>query len=412
MPVTVGVVFGGISPEHEVSIITSLQAAHAMLALDSDRGDREAYRVVPIYITKSGRWMTGDHLLEIENYTDLNRVEEKALPVSLVSGDGRGGRLVGEDGGLLRKRTEIDVDVLLLGLHGGTGETGGIQGVCETYGIPYTGSGVLGSSLGMDKSLTKMLCRDQEIPVVEWVTIRESEWVDNEEAILSSIEETLDYPVIVKPARLGSSIGIARADERGALDAAIEEAFRYDEKVVVEHAITELREINCSVLGTPRSARTSALEQPVPTEGEALLTFDEKYQRGGGSKEGAPTDPSGAGMVALERVIPAPISDQLADEIRSMAVKVFQLLECSGLARIDFLIDDATGKAYFNEINTIPGSFSFYLWEPAGVSFSELASEMIELALERHREGGGRIRSYDTNLLANFSARGAKGAKA
>ena len=410
---SVGVVFGGVSPEHEVSVITSLQAAAAL--------DRAAYVPVPVYISKAGRFYTGPGLLEIERYRDLDALVASATEVTLQRG-AAGARLVGTDRGFFRRPLDVPVDVLFLGLHGGPGENGAVQGLCETLGVPYTGSGVFGSALGMDKVLTKVVCRDQGIPVVPWVSFRETDWAGAEADWLDRVEAELGLPVVVKPARLGSSIGISKADTREALDAAIEEALRYDEKVLVERAVTALREVNCSVLGSPREAQASVLEEPVRSSGEALLTFEEKYQRGGGAKGGAkdgiPRGAAGAkgggaaGMASLDRLIPAPLSDTDTAAARAMAVQVFRLFECSGVARIDFLLDDADGQLYFNEINTIPGSLSFYLWEPSGVPFPTLLDRMIRLALERQAAEAGRIRSYDTNLLSSASLRGLKGAKA
>lgn len=406
----VAVFFGGTSPEHEVSVISSLQAAAAM--------DRDRFTPVPIYVDKSGTWYTGEHLFDIERYRDLDALTASADQVHFEHRQGPGAVLVGAPAGWLGKRLSIGVDAAFLGFHGGAGESGAFQGLCETFGVAYTGSGVLGSSLGMDKILTKMLCRDQGIPVVEWVAFRESDWIGNEEAWLDRIEGELTYPLIVKPARLGSSIGITKATERDRLDAAIEEALRYDDKVVVERAITALREINCSVLGNPDEATASVLEEPVRTEGEELLTFAEKYQRGGGKsasgKSRAPAGPKAggaAGMASLDRQIPAHLTAELAREISELGVRVFQLFECSGVARIDFLLDGETEQVYFNEINTIPGSFSFYLWEPSGVPFRELISRMIDLGLDRYRNSSGRIQSYETNLLSERSLAGLKGAK-
>ena len=282
--------------------------------------------------------------------------------------------------------------------------------------MPYTGSGVFGSALGIDKVLSKRLCRDADVPIVPFVAFRESEWGGREEAWLDRCEDELGYPVIVKPARLGSSIGIAKADGRPALDAAIEEALRYDDKVVVEHAVRQLREINCAVLGDPDEAEASVLEEPVRSQGEELLTFQEKYMRGDGDgakggRSGAKEAERAGGMASLDRVIPARLSDEKTQAIRKLAVRVFQLFECAGVARIDFMLDAATDQVYFNEINTIPGSFSFYLWEPSGVPFRELTHRMIEIAQARHRRKNGRIRSYDVNLLSERSLSGLKGAK-
>ena len=407
----VGVAFGGVAPEHEVSVISGLQAAAVL--------DRSRYRPVPLYVAKDGTWYTGDPLLDPDAYKDLGRLRAEAVPVvfdpavhpgtlDLVEA-GKRGRFAG-------RPRRFRIDVMLLAFHGGEGENGGVQGLCETFNVPFTGSGVFGSALGMDKVLSKMLCRDQDIPIVDFVWFRESQWADHEEAWLDQVEEQLGYPVIVKPARLGSSIGIGKADNRAELDAAIEEALRYDDKVIIERAVQELREINCSVLGDPSEAQASVLEEPIRTDDDELLSFQDKYMRGEGGSKGQPRGAKqggdqAQGMASLDRLIPAPLSDEQTAEIRDLAVRLFQLFECAGVARLDFLIDGATGVYYFNEINTIPGSFSFYLWEPTGVPFDELTHRMIEIARRLHRQKNSRIRTYDVNLLSEKSLSGLKGAK-
>lgn len=406
----VGVVFGGVSPEHEVSVITSLQAAAAM--------DRDRFRPIPIYIGKEGRWYTGDDLFDIERYRDVDALRETAHQVAFFAGEGGRARLVElEPRGFMKKPLQHSIDVLFLGLHGGAGEDGGLQGLCNVLNVPFTSADVMGSAVGMDKVVSKYLCRDAGIPVVDFVAFRESDWAGHEDSWLDRVEESLGYPVIVKPARLGSSIGIARADERAELDAAVEEAFRYDDKVVIEDAVEDLLEINCSVLGDPDDAVPSVLEQPVRTEGEELLTYEEKYMRGGGSKGGKmrlgrKQRPDRAqGMASLDRLIPAPVPDSQREEIHDLAIRLFKLFECAGVVRIDFMIDRASNRVYFNEINTIPGSLSFYLWEPSGIAFPDLVSRMIDIALKRHRLRNGRVRSYDVNLLSERSLQGLKGSK-
>ncbi len=411
----IGVAFGGVAPEHEVSVISGLQAAAAL--------DRARYRPVPLYVAKDGRWYTGEALLDPAAFQNLDRLTAEAVPVFFDPASHLGSLDLVEAGrrGLFAGRPRrFRIDVMLLGFHGGEGENGGIQGLCETFNVPFTGSGVFGSALGMDKVLSKMLCRDQDIPIVDFVWFRESEWIGHEEAWLGRIEERLGYPVIVKPARLGSSIGIAKADDRAELDAAIEEALRYDAKVVVEHGVQQLREVNCSVLGDPDEAQASVLEEPVRTDDDELLSFQDKYMRGGGSaRGGAKAAPGGAkqggdsaqGMASLDRIIPAPLSDEQTAEIRQLSARIFQLFECAGVARLDFLIDGATGAYYFNEINTIPGSFSFYLWEPTGVPFDELMHRLVEIARRLHRQKNSRVRSFDVNLLSAQSLSGLKGAK-
>ena len=404
--INVGLIFGGVSPEHEVSVISALQAAAAM--------DKQLYRPIPIYITKEGSWFTGAELLNLEAYQDIESLLLVSQQVHLQKGTGKTVDLVADvpKKWFGKQLLHIPIDIMFIALHGGNGENGGVQGVCETYNMPYTGSAVFGSALGMDKIISKMVCNDQGIPVVSYVAFRESEWAEQEELFLDKCEG-LGYPMIVKPARLGSSIGIARVSTREELDSAIEEAFRYDEKVIVEHAVPNLREINCSVLGDVQDAMASVLEEPLT--GEELLTFQEKYMRsggdagakGGGTKQAAETN---TGMASLDRVIPAPLSDAHTEAIKALAVQVFQLFECAGVARIDFLLNGATGEVYFNEINTIPGSFSFYLWEPAGVPFDQLVHRLIQLGIKRHKERNRYVRSYNVNLLA-MRAAGVKGNK-
>ncbi|MFP4229314.1 MAG: D-alanine--D-alanine ligase family protein [Salinivenus sp.] len=407
----VGVVLGGVAPEHEVSIISALQAAAAL--------DREQYRPVPLYIAKDGRWYTGEPLLEIERYQDLDAVLDEAMPVALApTPHGRleivEDRAAGAFQRFARPSRRIPIDVMLLGLHGGAGEDGGLQGLCETFNVPYTGTGVFGSALGMDKVMSKRVCREAGIPVVDFVALREREWAYNEEKGLNRCEDEIGYPMIVKPARCGSSIGIARADDRGALDAAIEDAFRYDEKVVVERAVDALREINCSVLGDAHEATPSVLEEPLPSDEEDVLSFQDKYMRddGGGAKEGGGGAKAGGeapgGMASLDRIVPDKLSEERTEKIQRLAVRLFHLFECAGVVRIDFIIDESTDTLYFNEINTIPGSFSFYLWEPSGVPFDELMERLIEIARRRHREQNGRVQTYDVNLLAEKSLGGLK----
>nr|WP_272506927.1 ATP-grasp domain-containing protein [Salinibacter ruber] len=261
--------------------------------------------------------------------------------------------------------------------------------------------------------MSKRVCRQAGIPVVDFVALREGEWAGREAAALDECEATLDYPLVVKPARCGSSIGIAQVNTRAELDAAIEDAFRYDDKVVVEKAVEALREINCSVLGDGHEATPSVLEEPVPSDDDAVLTFQDKYMRedgeaakaGGGTKS---AESSPEGMAAQDRIVPVNLSDERTETIQDLAVRIFHQFECAGVVRIDFMIDESTGRVYFNEINTIPGSFSFYLWEPSGVSFDALVDRLVTIARRRHRDRNGRVQTYDVNLLAEKNLQGVK----
>ena len=407
--VNVGVALGGVAPEHEVSIISALQAAAAL--------DRDRYTPVPLYIAKDGTWYTGPPLLNVDRYTDLDALLDAATPVALrPTPHGHLELIEARDAGAFERFAHPPrrrrVDVMLLGLHGGAGEDGGLQGLCETFNVPYTSTGVFGSALGMDKVMSKRVCEQAGIPVVDFVAFREDEWAYREEAGLDRCEAEIGYPVVVKPARCGSSIGIARADTRAELDAAVEDAFRYDDKVIVERAVDPMREINCSVLGDAHEATPSVLEEPKPSDDDEVLTFQDKYMRedgedakGGGAKTAADGP---EGMASLDRIVPAPLSDERTEHIQDLAVRLFHLFECAGVVRIDFMIDEETDQLYFNEINTIPGSFSFYLWEPSGVPFDELVGRLVEIARRRHREHNGRVRTYDVNLLSQKSLEGLK----
>ena len=415
---TVGIVFGGVSPEHEVSVITSLQAAAAL--------DRAAYTPVPLYVSKAGRVYTGAGPAGHRALPRPRRARRPGRPRSRSSAgpDRPGARLVGlAPGGLFRKPFEEDVDVLFIGLHGGPGENGAMQGLCETIGAPYTGSGVFGSALGMDKVLTKVVCRDQGIPVVPWVSFRETDWAGAEAEWLDRIEAELGLPVVVKPARLGSSIGISKADTRDALDAAIEEALRYDEKVLVEKAVTALREVNCSVLGSPREAQASVLEEPVRSSGEALLTFAEKYQRGGGAKGAKGGGAAQDGVVRLQRrrarqawrrwtassrlrsprpTRPRPAPWPSRSSASSSARASPASTSCS---------TTPTGSSTSTRSTPSRARSASTSGSPRACPFPALLDRMIRLALERHAAEAGRIRSYETNLLSTASIGGLKGAK-
>jgi D-alanine-D-alanine ligase len=353
----------------------------------------------------------------VDRYTDLDSLLEAATPVALrPTPHGHIELIETRDAGAFerfsRPPRRVQVDVMLLGLHGGAGEDGGLQGLCETFNVPYTSTGVFGSALGMDKVMSKRVCEQAGIPVVDFVAFREDEWAYQEDDGLDRCEAEIGYPMVVKPARCGSSIGIARADTREELDAAIEDAFRYDSKVIVERAVVEMREINCSVLGDAHEATPSVLEEPTPSDDDEVLTFQDKYMRedgedakGGGAKA---ADGGPEGMASLDRIVPAPLPDDRTEYIQDVAVRLFHLFECAGVVRIDFMIDEETDQLYFNEINTIPGSFSFYLWEPSGVPFDELVGRLVEIARRRHREQNGRVRTYDVNLLSQKSLAGLK----
>lgn len=394
----VGVVFGSRSVEHEVSIISAIQAMDAM--------DPRRFEPLPIFITKEGRWLTGAELRRVDAYKDLPGLLSRCRPVYLRP-EPNGNRLFMEEPGPLgTRRTRVtELDVVFPVVHGTYGEDGTLQGLLELAGVPYVGAGVVGSAVGMDKIMMKAAFQANDLPVVNYVAFTRKRWQSAADDVAAEIERTLRYPLFVKPANLGSSIGISRAKDRAGLFDAIEIAANYDRRLLVEESFEGGIEVNCSVLGNDEPI-ASVCEQPIAwTE---ILSYEDKYLRGGGGKGKASggsggSEGSGEGMASLTRRIPAPISDDLTTRIQQLAVQAFQAIDCAGLARVDFLVDPVSGRVCVNEINTMPGSLSFYLWEPSGIPFSSLVERLIDLALERHRERQQTTYSYDSALLQKMS---------
>ncbi len=287
------------------------------------------------------------------------------------------------------KAPAATLDVAIPVLHGSNGEDGTFEGVLETIGLPYAGCGVLASANGMDKITMKMILAANGIPVVDYVWFTDKQWFTQRDTIIGNIEERLRYPVIVKPANLGSSVGIGRADNREQLMERIEDAERYSTRLIVEKLVENLQEINCSVLGDADNYETSVLEEPIKS-GE-ILSYTDKYM--GGSKDNR-------GMHAAQKRIPAELPASETERIRFLAGETFRVLGCHGVSRVDVMVDSATRQIYVNEINTIPGSLSFYLWEACGVSFTELMDRLVHLALKRRREQEAKTVSYDQNIFA------------
>lgn len=384
------IAFGGTSPEHEVSVLTAIQTASVLKGT--------SFNLVPLYITKNGRWLTGQHLFDLKEYENLKLAEEKSTPCIFTKSSTGQTLLSEQKEGLLSRNKEYVIDAVLTAFHGSYGENGAFQGVFEAFNVPYTGSGVKASSIGMDKVTAKELCKSAGIMVVDGVDFYETAWAKNRDKWLKKIE-ALSYPLVVKPVSLGSSIGVTIVNDQRSLLTAIETAFRYDEHLMVEKAVSPLIEVNCSVTGTPDDCRASVCERPLGKD--ELLTFEDKYQ----------ADESAKGMASAERIIPADISDELSEAVRKTSCKIFSSFGCSGVARLDFLVNSETNQFYFNEINTIPGSFSFYLWKESGTSFKALLLDMITVAKEQHRKKNGRIQSYETNLLSQKAVKGLKGLK-
>jgi D-alanine-D-alanine ligase len=384
--------FGGKSVEHEVSVISGIQA---FMNMDTDK-----YDVIPVYMTKKNDMYIGDEIGKIESYKDIDGLLAKSQRVIMINEDGRV-RLVQYPMKKLGKNVSIDIDVAFPVVHGTNVEDGALQGYLKTVGIPFVGCDVTASAVGMDKFIMKTVLKEADVPVLDAKLFTLSDYEDMDKMI-GRIEDSLGYPVIIKPVNLGSSVGISVAKSKVELANSLDDAFRYATKVLVEHAITKLREINCSVLGDENEAIASECEEPLHTED--ILSYEDKYvnnAKGGGSK----------GMASVSRKIPAELSTEKRQEIRDMAVKSFKALGCNGVARIDFMIDEENGKLYFNEINTIPGSLAFYLWEPIGIPYKELLDRMIQLAFKRERTEKNLTFTFDTNILNSASFGGSKGSK-
>lgn len=384
----VGVVFGSRSVEHEVSIVTAIQVYHAL--------DRSKYEPVPIYITKEGQWLTGPQLADLKSYRDLQLTAQADR--AYLSPEPGSRELVSRGSGWLKRRPRLEVDVVFPCIHGTFGEDGTLQGLLELADVPYVGAGVVGSATGMDKIIMKAAFRSAGLPVVKYHWFVRSRWERAPDAIVEEIEAQLRYPLFVKPANLGSSVGITKARDREGLMEALEVAASYDRRLLVEEGVPNTTEINCSVLGNDDPI-ASVCEQPVAWQD--FLSYEDKYLRGGKAQ----------GMKGASRRIPAPISPELTRRIQELAIAAFRAVDCAGIARIDFLVDEATEEVFVNEINTIPGSLAFYLWEPSGIGFAELTDRLIRLALERHAEKTRTHYSYDSTILQKVAS-GAKTSRA
>lgn len=389
------VLFGGKSVEHEISVISALQAMENL--------NRDKYDIIPVYISKSGEMYTGDNLFSADSYKDLKALCSSAQKVTFVR-DGSKVLLQRHPAHRFGKNTIAEIDVAFPIVHGTNVEDGALQGYLKTVGVPFVGCDVLASAVGMDKYVMKTVLKNEGFPVLD--CLRFNRRRDKIADCIKKTEAALSYPVIIKPANLGSSVGISKADNRESLESALAEAFSYAECVLAERAIVKLREINCSVIGDSTKAEASECEEPFMHD--EILSYSDKYL--GGSKGGSKGTKS-SGMASLQRKIPADISADMREEIRDMACKAFQSLGCSGISRIDFMIDCEENKVYINEFNTIPGSLAFYLWQPLGVAYTELLDRLIALALKRSRDEEDITYSFDTNILAMGSSRGAKGAK-
>ena len=395
-----GVIFGSRSCEREVSIISALQLMRY--------ADTEKYDVIPVYIDEHGVWYTGEKLKDIKTFTPFRPDSSGITRVfpDLTAGSGALLRIEKGSGLFAREKLEIvaRIDVFVTVMHGLNGEDGTLQGLLEMANVPYTSTGVAGSSVGMDKIMMKQFFRGAGLPVLpgEWFT--RSMYEKEPDQVIEQVVKVLGYPVFVKPANLGSSIGVSRADDDDQLRDSLDLAFEYDRRVLVEKGLDHPIELNCSVLGYDDNVEASSIEMPLNSS--EFLDFEDKYLNGGGRK----------GMASLHRVLPAPIEESLKGRIQDLSKNIFRMMDCKGVVRIDYMFDRNSEEVYITEINTIPGSLAFYLWEYDGLGYTKLIDRMVEYAEKAHEDRNHANYAFTSDILKNTSigtkgAKGSKGAK-
>lgn len=402
MKIKVGVIFGGESAEHEVSIISAIQAINKM--------NEEKYDIIPIYITKDRQWYTGAMLKDIDSYQDLSLIKKYATNVVLVE---KNNRFILQKKKGLFKREVAEIDIAFPIVHGTNVEDGILQGYLQTIGIPFVGPNTYAGVVGQDKVFMKDIFEKEDLPLSKYVWFYDSEYKTDKDEVLKKISK-LKYPLIVKPATTGSSIGISYAEDEAKLCEAIDDAINYDTKILVEEVVENLKEVNISVLGNYEHQKLSVIEEV--NGHNKFLTYEDKYIGGGKTKakfgvKSIPSCKGSKGMLSASRKIPADLSDKLKEEVETVARKAFKALGSSGCCRIDFLIDSKKNKVYVNEINSIPGSLAFYLWEPLGKDYTELLDDMINIGIKDYKKRSSKTYTFDTNILQGFANNSLKGGK-
>ena len=396
--IKVGVIFGGETVEHEISIITAVQA---MSFIDTTK-----YEVVPIYISKDRNWYTGELLKDMSSYKNLEDIPMVAKEVTLTKRDDK--FILQKKRGLF-KGVANTIDVAFPIVHGKGVEDGSLSGYLDTIGIPYVGPGVLGAALGQDKVVQKQVMKESGVPVVDYTWFYDHEYQDDEESVLKEIKK-LGYPVIVKPARLGSSVGIEVAKNEKEAREAIEEAIKYDQKIVVEAMVKNLVEVDCAVLGNSEEMECSLIGEML-TDND-FLTFEDKYIGEGGGKKGGAKGSTGGKVTTSGFKIPADLDKKLEEEIYEVSKKAFRCLNLKGVTRFDFLVDSKAKKVYVNEPNTIPGCLAFFFYTPKGKKYPQLLDELIKGAIKDYKDSKKKVTSFDSNVLSTYDgAKGSKGAK-
>ncbi len=396
----IAVFFGSRSCEHDVSIVSALQCIEATKAA--------GFNVTPVYISRDGLWYTGEPLENIETFREFNPMTKGITRVTLdvTANAGDLWAWPPQRAGLFAKVPAplCHIDCVIPVFHGWHGEDGTIQGLLEMANIPYASSGVLGSAIGMDKIAMKQILRGAGFPVLDFVWFTREQLKKERQAVIERVEKEIKYPAFIKPAALGSSIGVSRAKNREELERALDVAASYDRRILVEVGVVHPVEINCAAVGYGEDVRASVCEMPVPSSNDTFLDFWQKYLRNASTK-----GEDSRGMKSLSRVVPAPIGDELTGRIQTMTRDIFKLLDCCGTVRVDFILDQ-NDMLFVNEPNTIPGSLAFYLWKASGLDFPKLIEKMVEDALRAHADKNSSVFAYDSSILKKVAA-GTKGSK-
>lgn len=392
MKTVIGVFFGGKSVEHEVSVISAMQVIENL--------DSEKYDVVPVYISKDNRFYTSELLTRIEEFKDLEETKRMSNEVYFTQEDSK---LVLNSKKGIFKKVLAKIDIAFPVVHGINVEDGTLEGLLEMYNIPYVGCDVCSSAVGMNKIIFKKVLEASKLPIVEYETLNISEFEEDADKAYEKITRKLTLPIIIKPANLGSSVGIEIVKQKEEFKDKMQNVFAFCDSVLVERCVTNLREINCSVLGNYNEQEVSVLEEPI--KNDEILSYKDKYMGEGsksgklGAKSGKLGGAKGSGMASLSRKIPAELTKSQEEEVYSLAKETFKILNCEGISRIDFIIDGDNNKIYVNEINTIPGSLSYYLWQPKGIEFSNLLDRAIRYAIKRKERRDKITYSTDVNIL-------------
>ncbi len=385
-----GVIFGGNSVEHEISIISALQAMENI--------DRSKYEIFPIYITKNNLFFSHEDFFSVDVFKTMKQIPKKYDEVVLSKED-KVLNLRTKSKKLFKDNLLTQIDMLMPVVHGTNVEDGTLQGLIETFDVPYAGPTVLSGAVGQDKAIMKDILKANDIDQVDYIWVTRAE---ENEVIQERIEAELSYPVILKPSALGSSIGITTAANAEELMIGLDESFTYSNKIVIEKMLGDFTEVNISVLGDYQNQQVSVIEQV--NKNDEILSYEDKYMSGGKSSKS-----SDQGMASLPRIIPAPLAEEVTEEIKQIALKTFRVLNCQGVVRLDLMLAD--GKIYINEVNNIPGSLAFYLWEETGMSYSELLDEIINIGINAYFDKSKTTFSISSNVLNMQGVKGSKGTK-